>query len=241
MSRLKGSKLSEEHKRKISEAMKKNPTRYWLGKHRNKKTKEKLRIYALEQFKNGMPEETKKKISISNKGLKDSEETKKRKSIAVRKRIKSGDIYLFKKGNKMRLGVTSWNKNLTKETDERVANYAKKKEGVKRSKETCEKLSNSLKGKYIGKNANNWQGGKSFEPYGLEFNNSLKEKIRKRDNYKCKLCNIDESKLKQKLNIHHIDYNKQNNSKDNLISLCLSCHMKTNFERNYWEELFKTI
>ena len=35
----------------------------------------------------------------------------------------------------------------------------------------------------------NWKGGKSFEKYSLEWNKDLKEKVRKRDNYICQLCN----------------------------------------------------
>jgi hypothetical protein len=43
----------------------------------------------------------------------------------------------------------------------------------------------------------------------------------------------------KKLQIHHIDYNKKNNNLNNLISLCLSCHTKTGFNRSYWEKYFK--
>ena len=33
----------------------------------------------------------------------------------------------------------------------------------------------------------------------------------------------------------------KNNYQDNLISLCKSCHMKTNYNRNYWQEYMKKI
>lgn len=85
-----------------------------------------------------------------------------------------------------------------------------------------------------------WNGGTSFEPYGLEFNNSLREKIRKRDNYRCKECfrHQDELRTKSnkpyKLNVHHIDFNKKNNKPENLISLCLTCHNQTQFNREHW-------
>ena len=90
----------------------------------------------------------------------------------------------------------------------------------------------------------NWRGGKSFESYGLEFDNKLKEKIRKRDNYRCQECFKHQDELrtktsrKYKLMIHHIDYNKKNNKEDNLISLCRNCHMKTNFKRKDWIKYF---
>jgi hypothetical protein len=40
--------------------------------------------------------------------------------------------------------------------------------------------------------------------------------------------------------VHHIDYNKENNDKENLITLCHSDHMKTNFNRDQWQEYFKS-
>jgi len=83
-----------------------------------------------------------------------------------------------------------------------------------------------------GENSPSWLGGLSFEPYGSEFNESLKRKIRERDKYKCNICG------KKGKRIHHIDYCKTNNSPSNLITLCVSCHVKTNYNREYWIEYF---
>lgn len=89
-----------------------------------------------------------------------------------------------------------------------------------------------------GKDHYNWQGGKSFEPYGLEFNNDLKEVIRNRDRRKCFICEISELDTREKLHCHHIDYDKTNNNPSNLISLCRSCHLKTNYHRQNWARYF---
>jgi len=88
----------------------------------------------------------------------------------------------------------------------------------------------------VGKNAPNWQGGLSFELYPIEFTKELKEQIRKRDNYTCQLCGKKQGK--RKLPVHHIDYNKENLDPNNLISLCMKCHAKTNFNREFWETVF---
>lgn len=95
---------------------------------------------------------------------------------------------------------------------------------------------NKLSEVLSGKNNPAWQGGKSFEPYGIEFNNSLKKLIRQRDNYCCRFCNKKE--INRKHSVHHIDFNKQNNDPTNLITLCLSCHIKTNTNRKQWTKLF---
>lgn len=97
--------------------------------------------------------------------------------------------------------------------------------------------------KRSGSNSPNWQGGLSKQDYDLKFNKQLREEIRKRDNYTCQECSITEKELKKKfhkkLDVHHIDYNKKNNKKKNLISLCKSCHMGTNSNRDEWKKYFK--
>jgi hypothetical protein len=92
-----------------------------------------------------------------------------------------------------------------------------------------------------GENSSNWQGGISYEPYTAEFNKAMKAFIRKRDGYTCQLCSILESNLSRKLSCHHIDYNKKNCDPLNLISLCISCPMKTEYRRHYYTKLFQEL
>ena len=95
---------------------------------------------------------------------------------------------------------------------------------------------------YTGDKTSNWQGGKSFEDYTKLWNSQLKEVIRVRDWFKCRLCGIQELALDKRLAIHHIDYNKKNCRKSNLISLCNSCHSKTSAgNRKYWIKHLKEV
>ena len=93
-----------------------------------------------------------------------------------------------------------------------------------------------------GENNPNWRGGICREPYGFEFDEFLKEQIRQRDDYICQLCGISQDEhvelIDDKLSVHHIDYDKTNNVSSNLISLCKSCHSKTNHNREYHRQLF---
>lgn len=112
----------------------------------------------------------------------------------------------------------SWNgggDNWCVDCNKPISTYAKR----------CEKCSKSMQ------HNNNWQGGKSFEKYGLEFNDDLRKLIRKRDNFTCQICGINQKQLKRKLHVHHIDKNKKNNNPTNLVSLCINCHMKLHRER----------
>jgi len=88
-----------------------------------------------------------------------------------------------------------------------------------------------------GSNHWNWQGGLSFEAYPVEFNNKLKNTIRRRDGYTCQICNTIPKN--EHLAVHHIDYNKKNNLPNNLVSLCRKCHTATNFKRDEWQLFFK--
>ena len=141
----------------------------------------------------------------------------------------------------------------SKHTKERKENISKSLKGKKKSKKHRKNLSISLKkgfasGKirksFLGKHHTEetkkylkkihkgqwkldknpkWKGGKTFEIYGIEWNDKLKEQIRKRDNYTCQICG--EKQNKKKLDVHHIDKNKKNNNPKNLISLCHYCHI----------------
>lgn len=79
-----------------------------------------------------------------------------------------------------------------------------------------------------------WRGGLSFLPYPTSWKEALKKTIRERDNRKCQICGDDQRK-DFKLDVHHIDYDKNNIATNNLITLCRTCHIRTNNNREYWK------
>ena len=79
-----------------------------------------------------------------------------------------------------------------------------------------------------------WKGGISFEPYPIKFNRGLKRTIRDRDGHICVLCGKTETENKRRLSVHHIDYDKANLDRENLVSLCNSCNVLVNTDREYW-------
>ena len=83
-----------------------------------------------------------------------------------------------------------------------------------------------------GSGSSNWLGGSSFAPYPPTFNNVFKRMIRQRDNHTCQICG------KRGKVVHHVDYIKSNTTPDNCITLCRSCHGKTNVNREYWQSYF---
>lgn len=84
-----------------------------------------------------------------------------------------------------------------------------------------------------------WKGGISKDPYCFEFTKDLKDYIKHRDGYKCinpycdlKCCD---------LTVHHIDYDKQHCSPENLVSLCRSCNGKANFDREWHTSWYRAV
>jgi len=86
------------------------------------------------------------------------------------------------------------------------------------------------------RNHPSWKGGGSFDPYPVGWNHKFKEVIRKRDEYTCVLCSKPEASCRRQLSVHHIDYDKENLDPGNLVSLCISCHLSTNTDREFWAE-----
>jgi len=78
--------------------------------------------------------------------------------------------------------------------------------------------------KMTGSENPNWKNGKSFKDYPAEFNKELKEKIRIKYNKTCQICGIAQENLDKKLDVHHLDENKNNLDKNNLVALCRKCH-----------------
>jgi hypothetical protein len=89
----------------------------------------------------------------------------------------------------------------------------------------------------IGEGHPNWKGGISCEPYCDAWaDKEYKESIKKRDNHQCQ--NPDCWQTSKRLTVHHIDYNKKNCVPENLITLCNSCNIRANYNRNYWKKLY---
>lgn len=141
------------------------------------------------------------------------------------------------------------NKFVSNETIEklRISNT-----GVKRSEEFKDKrrlymLSDghaqyvsSFAGK--GENHPHWNPNREevYRPYTEKFHSKVfRKEIFEQQNYICPICGKN---LKNELkHLHHIDYNKQNDDRENLIFLCKNCHPKTNYNRNKWYLELKII
>ena len=137
-------------------------------------------------------------------------------------------------------GKPAWNKGTGKVEVECINCSKTFKVSPVRVKRGVRFHSNKCRYEYmVGENAVCWRGGASREPYAFEFGKQLKELIRSRDGYKCQKCGCPEIENNEKLSIHHIDYIKKNCLPTNLTSLCRSCNIKVNSNREYWTNYFR--
>ena len=115
--------------------------------------------------------------------------------------------------------------------------------GSKHSQESSLKMSVLQRERVADGSHHLWQGGIWHDPYPPEWTDLLKEAIRQRDNYICQECGVHQDELNhgqvKKLDIHHIDYDKDNCTLENLIALCRGCHMRTNINREDWIKHFR--
>ena len=193
-------------------------------------------------------DKTAKKVG-RKKGFKHSEETKRKIREARKKQVITKNML-----KSLKLGRK---RTLSKETRKRLSDIAKARKlyllglearkGKKRPDNAgrLKKMwkEGKIKPYWTGKKRPNmrgeknpcWNNGSSLTYY-RKNSAELKEKIeivKKRDNFTCQVCG------KKGEVTHHIDYNRKNNSVDNLIFLCRSCHAKTNFNRKDWQAFFQ--
>lgn len=61
-------------------------------------------------------------------------------------------------------------------------------------------------------------------PYPAEWTGALRESIRQRDGYRCRLCRRERMSGERAFHIHHINGDKQHCVPSNLVTLCRQCH-----------------
>lgn len=140
-------------------------------------------------------------------------------------------------------------------TPEQCLNISRGLTGIKHTKEHNLNMSIANKGKpwsearklaqlavsrrKRGKKSIKLNRGKEYHPNWIE----IRKVIYERDGWTCQECGkrCHGNGTKDKIQCHHVDYNIKNNNPKNLITLCASCHCKTNFKKQNWIKYYKLI
>lgn len=210
--------------------------------------------------------ETQAKMSASRKGIQYSDETRARMSESHKRENLSPEIRAALSqramGNKFALGhklsdeakaKMAEKKRGKKQTAEHIAKCAASRIGRKLSQETKDKIAAAHKGRKLpegikvrlseinsGENHPQWRGGISAEPYCQEWQfGDIKDYIKERDQGRCLNPRCDGTK--DRVCVHHVNYIKKDCSRINLITLCIGCNSRANFNRKSWTALYQLI
>ena len=171
--------------------------------------------------------------------------------------------------NKGQVGVyTAWNKGrVGVYSDEALEKMSKAKlgkpsnsKGKPRSEESKKKISEAKKGtvahhkckgvpwstarrKAYEQGAAKRTSKSKYTSKGKEYCDGwieLRKKVYQRDKWVCQECGTHcHNSTKRKIQCHPIDYDVKNNDLSNLITLCASCHGRTNGNRSDWIAYFE--
>jgi len=168
----------------------------------------------------------------------------KKLSNKLKGRTKENNISIKCQSEKMK-GKNPWitGKQHTEKSKKKMSNSIKKLNLIPWNKGKCKKDSKRLlemSKKISGENSPVWKGGVSHEPYCEQWlDKEYKESIKERDGNIC--LNPDCNKTSNRLCVHHIDYIKKNCNPLNLITLCTSCNMRANFDRDWHTSWYQSI
>ena len=163
-----------------------------------------------------------RKMSDAQKGKRHSLETCRKIGDIVRGRITSEET-------KKRISIKSKLYQAAHNTKKTIyCLFCKNSKTVKQARKTkfCDKHCYSAwQRTTLPENCNAYIDGRSSEPYPFGWKR-LRNIIRQRDGYRCQSCGVPQSECNSSLCVHHIDHVKSNVRASNLISLCISCHVK---------------
>ena len=214
----------------------KDPIRYkkrkamiWEANRWRKHTDEAKKKISI-AWKRKMPDEQKQKISKARKWMKFTQEHKDNMS-RVRKWKPSWHKW-------RKRGIETKEKLRQSRLWKKASDYTKKKMSKTRkwhltSEETKRKIGEAQR--WEKNHQRRWW--LSYQWYTTDWTKTLRRAIRERDKYICQVCwELQSDRARA---VHHIDYNKNNCDPDNLVTLCHSCHTKTNTNREYRVSFFK--
>lgn len=176
-------------------------------------------------------EETKRKISQTQVGRVQSEQQKKKATKALRQFWKSPEAEETRK----QMSESSKGQKHSNVTKTKISRANK---GNKHTEETKQKMSERRKGKATGAKHPAWMGEDHNRTYPEAFFR-VRKQILKRDGGKC--LNPGCWGTSSRISVHHIDYDKNNNNPENLITVCMSCNNRANKGREFWIAYYRKL
>jgi hypothetical protein len=151
-------------------------------------------------------------------GIKKAKKLKKQLSLIFSEKYKGKENPFF--------GKTHSSQNRKKFYENRIGKSYEQLYGFERAQK--------IKEKQKGKRKNEYSDCKY--PYNF-YNLNLRKSILSDQKNKCAVCGCRLETYRK--NLHHINYVKKDNRRRNLIYLCVSCHVTTNGNRDFWKGVLR--
>jgi len=190
--------------------------------------------------------EARRKVSEAHTGRKHSAKSRRNMSIAHIGKYTGENHPMFGKHHTTEAKAKMSIAHIGKYTGENHPMF-----GKHHTTESRIKMSEALTGKKrstehrrnrSGQNNGHWNGGVTLTRTPSELTREYLQAIRRRDNFTCQFCGHKNDVRKRKLDVHHIDYNRKNNSHpDNLITLCTACHRDTEYNKAAWQRIYTNL
>jgi hypothetical protein len=145
-------------------------------------------------------------------------------------------------GTRAKIGAKSRGRRHTEETREkmRLAKLGRvpgNRAGKKASDETRRKISVATTGDQNAK----WRGGRGDTRYCRDWR-TIRRDIRARDGFICQHPGCNKPELGRPHPVHHIDYERDHNERENLITLCVRHHgLTTNGDHPHWTNFYQQL
>jgi len=107
--------------------------------------------------------------------------------------------------------------------------------GRKHTVEARSNIAMNRTGKTIGADNPRWKSGIQPDRYERTFTDFIKNQVRERDGFTCRLCGKPEQKRHH--HVHHIFYNRKDRELDKLITLCVPCHSLVHSQKKIWPSI----
>ena len=221
---------TEEYRDKLSEI--------YIKRWADNEYKEKMSEIYKESWKND--EDRRERMSEIHQGMHHTEEAKQK--ISAHNAMKRSEVIAKVSGEKHHAKNPEYRKKQSKRMkgQESVMCGKTGKDNAMSNPKIRKKHKEAMQ-LLTGENNPNWKGGTSYLPYCEKFDDDFKERVRNFFGRYCYVCGKNEIDNGEKLSVHHVTYNKDtccDNTKPLFVPLCKSCHAKTLFDREYWEEFF---
>jgi len=193
-------------------------------------------------------EEARRKISEARTGKRASEETRKKlREVRAGEQNPNYGNHMSEESRK-RIGDANRGRRPSDETLSKLSAAASGERNPNYGKRHTDEARRKMSVARSGKGNHFWKGGISFEPYCQLFNNEFKNRVRAFFEHKCVECGTTQEENGQALAVHHVHYDKKTCCKEGeavgerkFVSLCKSCHVATNSNREFWEDWYTEI